>query len=199
MAWLPPLRGVVVIVFASFAAVLGLRGLWGGPWLMEMKGLTRIEAGNLLLACTLALTAGPALAGFVLRRVGHGRVLLGGSHLLAAILILLIVGGGPGGFVSRAAGLPAMPAGWDLLLFVAFGLVISFQVIAFSLVRAAVPTEQAGRALSAANLFFFLGAAVLQGISGVAASRGGIAAALDTFAVALILCVAGFVALRPRS
>jgi predicted MFS family arabinose efflux permease len=198
MAWSPALRGVVVIVFASFAAVLGVRGLWGGPWLMEVKGLSRIEAGNLLLACTVALTAGPALAGWVLRRFGHGRLLLAGSHFAAAALILLVVAGGPGGWAARAAGLAMMPPAWDLALLVGFGLVISFQVIAFSLVRAAVPAEQAGRALSAANLFFFLGAAVLQGLSGVAAASGGVAAALASFAAALILCTAGFLALRPR-
>jgi predicted MFS family arabinose efflux permease len=198
MAWLPAMRGVVVIVFASFAAVLGVRGLWGGPWLMEVKGLSRIEAGNVLLACTVALTAGPALAGWVLRRFGHGRLLLAGSHFAAAGLILLVVAGGPGGWAARAAGLAVMPPAWDLALLVGFGLVISFQVIAFSLVRAAVPADQAGRALSAANLSFFLGAAVLQGISGVAASAGGEAAALAGFAVALILCSTGFLVLRPR-
>jgi hypothetical protein len=37
---------VIVFVFASFAAVLGLRGLWGGPWLMEAKGLDRIAAAT---------------------------------------------------------------------------------------------------------------------------------------------------------
>jgi hypothetical protein len=91
-----------------------------------------------------------------------------------------------------------MPPGWDLGLLVGFGLVISFQVIAFSLVRAAVPAEQAGRALSAANLSFFLGAAVLQGLSGVMAGWGGAAAALLTFAGGLIACSVGFLMLRAR-
>jgi hypothetical protein len=36
------IRAPVVIAFASFAAVLGVRGLWGGPWLMEVKGLARV-------------------------------------------------------------------------------------------------------------------------------------------------------------
>jgi MFS family permease len=165
---------------------------------MEAKGLGRIEAGNILLACTVALTAGPALAGILLRRFGRGPLLMAGSHLLAALLILLLVAGGPGGAASRAAGLAMLPPAWDLVLLVAFGLVISFQVIGFSLVRAAVPPEEAGRALSAANLSFFLGAAVLQMLSGAMAAWGGVAAALATFAVGLILCTAGFLLLAPR-
>jgi hypothetical protein len=71
-------------------------------------------------------------------------------------------------------------------------------VLAFSLVRAAVPPEQAGRALSAANLSFFLGAAVLQSLSGLMAGWGGIAAALLTFAAALILCAMSFLILQRR-
>jgi MFS family permease len=199
MATLPAIRPVMVIVFASFAAVLGLRGLWGGPWLMEVKGLSRIEAGNILLGFTVALTIAPALAGIVLRRIGHGPRLLAGSHILAAGLLLLVVAGGPGGWAARLAGLPMLPPGWDLALLVGFGAIISFQVIGFSLVRAAVPPEQAGRALSAANLSFFLGAAVLQPLSGAVAARGGEGAALATFAVALLVCSAGFLLLRRRA
>lgn len=194
----PRLRGVVVLVFCSFAAVLGLRGLWGGPWLMEVKGLDRVTAGNVLLACTVALTAGPAIAGLVLRRLGHGTALLAGSHFLCAALFVLLVAGGPGGAVSSLLGLPMMPVAWDLALLVAFGVLISFQIIAFSMIRNAVPPEATGRALSAANLSFFLGAAVLQAASGVVAGWGGIGAALLTFAFALIICPLAFLALHPR-
>jgi MFS family permease len=198
MAAQPALRGVMVFVFASFAAVLGLRGLWGGPWLMEGKGLDRVAAGNVLLACTVALTVGPLLAGLVLRRVGHARALMAGSHLACAGFILLIVGGGPGGWLAAMLGLPMLPVAWDAVLLVLFGGIISFQVLAFSIVRSAVPPEQAGRALSAANLFFFSGAAVFQGLSGAMAGWGGPSAALTTFAVGLLVCTLGFLALRPR-
>lgn len=195
----PRLRGVVVLVFCSFAAVLGLRGLWGGPWLMEVKGLDRITAGNVLLACTVALTAGPAIAGVVLRRVGHGTALLAGSHFICAALFVLLVAGGPGGAVSTLCGVPVMPVAWDTTLLVAFGVLISFQIIAFSMIRNAVPPEQAGRALSAANLSFFLGAAILQALSGAVAGWGGVGAALLTFATALVICPAAFLALQLRA
>jgi predicted MFS family arabinose efflux permease len=198
MARLPALQGVMVFTFASFAAVLGLRGLWGGPWLMDVKGLPRIEAGNILLGCTLALTAGPAIAGLVLRRIGRAPLLMATSHFVSAGLILLIVAGGPGGPVASALGLPVMPPSYDLVLLALFGVIISFQVLGFSLVRAAVPAEQAGRALSAANLSFFFGAAVLQALSGLMAGLGGVAAALLTFAAALAICTAGFLLLQPR-
>ena len=68
-------------------------------------------------------------------------------------------------------------------------------MICFALVRAAVAPERVGRALSAMNFSFFGGAAVLQAASGVAASAGGIGAALVVFAAALVLCTLAFLRL----
>jgi len=179
----PRLIGVLVLAFASFAVVLGVRGLWGGPWLMEVKGLSRVAAGNVLFAGTLALIAGPALAGALERRFPmHRRALLAFGHLGAAVAVMLFVVGGPLGFSPLV----------DTALMVAFGLLISLQVLCFALVRSAVPPEQAGRALSAQNIFFFGGAAVLQAVSGFAAGFGGVAWALLTFAVALVICTTLF-------
>lgn len=175
----PAIRGPVVIAFASFAAVLGVRGLWGGPWLMEVKGLARVPAGNVLLFCTVALIIGPALAGLLERRFqAYRRALLVAGHLGGAAMIVLMVAGGALGWGVTA----------DAVLLAAFGLLISLQVICFALVRAAVPPERAGRALSAMNMSFFGGAAVLQAASGAAAAAGGVGAALLVFAAALVVC-----------
>ena len=190
------LRPMMVFAFASFGVVLGLRGLWGGPWLMDVKGLNRLEAGNALLACTVALVVGPAIAAAVHRLFGRAVLLMAGSHFAVVGLILLLVGGGPGGWLADLLGVPMLPASFDLVLLVAFGLIIAFQVLTFSLVRAAVPPDQTGRALSAQNISFFGGAAVLQAASGAAAAVGGVAAALLTLAVAVLVCTAGFLALR---
>lgn len=186
MAVSPKLIGVWAIAFASFAVVLGVRGLWGGPWLMEVKGMGRVPAGNVLFAGTLALIAGPAIAGMLERRFPtHRRALLAFGHYGSAAVILLLVAGGPWGFTAAA----------DTALMVAFGLLISFQILCFALVRSAVSPDQAGRALSAQNMFFFGGAAVMQGISGIAAGFGGIGAALLTFVVALVVCTTLFLRL----
>jgi predicted MFS family arabinose efflux permease len=187
MATLPAVWPVLIVIFVSLAGMLGLRGLWGGPWLMEVKGLDRIAAGNLLLACTVALTLGPALAGALLRAVGRPVLLLGLGHVGAGLFILLLLGGGPGGWLATLLGQPVLGSAYDLVVLVGFGLIISVQMVCFSLIRAAVPAEESGRALSAANLVFFLGAAVFQALSGVAAGWGGVHAALWLFAIALIL------------
>ncbi|SDD35255.1 MFS transporter [Belnapia rosea] len=183
----PALRPLMVFGAASFATIIGLRGLWGGPWLMEAKGLTRIEAGHILTACALAMTLAPVFCGWVERRLGRPTLMLAGSHLAVAGLILALLAG------------RGLPPGWDAAIFVLIGLLVSVQPVAFGQARAAVPPERAGRALSALNIAFFAGAAALQPISGLAASRGGVGAALASLAVALIASGTGFLLLRRRA
>jgi predicted MFS family arabinose efflux permease len=199
MAASPALRPLMVLAFASFAVMFGIRGLWGGPWLMEVKGLTRIGAGNVMLGFAVAMTVAPVTCSWIGRALGRPALLLAGSHFAAAFLVLGVIGGGPGGVLSAAAGLPMLPAAWDAVLFVLIGFIISFQLLTFDMVRTLVPPEATGRALSAQNISFFGGAAVMQVVSGVAAAWGGPVAALACFAVALLICTTGFVLLRRRA
>ncbi len=183
----PELRGIMALAFVSFGAVLGVRGLWGGPWLMDEKGMARVPAGHVLLGCTLALVAGPALAGWTVSRLGRPRALAAAGHVAAAAAVAALVAGGPLGY----------PAWLDALLLALFGLVIAFQVLLFALLRASVRPEEAGRALSAMNIPFFGGAAALQWLSGGAYALGGSGAALLTFALALVLGALLFLRWRP--
>jgi predicted MFS family arabinose efflux permease len=182
----PGLRPVMVLAFASFAGQFGVRALWGGPWLMEEKGLSRVAAGNVLLVYTLTVIVGPMLNGWLARVWPHRVFLLAAGHIIAGLMLLAMVAGAD------------LPPWWDVLTLSIFGLALCSQIIVFSLVRAAVPEAQTGRALSANNIAFFGGAAILQALSGVAAGFGGTAAGLGTFAVALLVCAGGFLLLQPR-
>lgn len=187
------LRGVVVLAFASFAVVIGVRGLWGGPWLMEEKGLPRVEAGNILLLATAALVIGPALWGIADRHFGHRRALLAWGHLGAAGALALTALGGPGGPFG------VLPPAWDAATLLGFFLLISVQPLAFAATRAAVPPEVAGKALAGVNLSFFAGAAALQALSGPVVSAGGTGAGLLFLALATALAALGYLLLTRRA
>jgi flagellar motor component MotA len=53
----------------------------------------------------------------------------------------------------------------DSILLVTFGFLVSMQPLIYAMVRQAVAPENIGKALSAANLAFFLGTAVMQSIT----------------------------------
>lgn len=189
-----PLRGLIALALVSLATSLVLRGLWGGPWLMDVKGLSRVEAGNQLGAFTLAMIVGPLCIGVIDRRLGHRRGLVAGSHLAAAVLLALMALGAPHEAVSVLFGLPVMPPQYDLVLFVLIGLATSAQPLLFGMSRQLVDAQATGKALAAVNLAFFLGAALMQSATGAVAALAGLPAVLLFMAAMLTLGVLIFLA-----
>ncbi|MGV7215224.1 MFS transporter [Bradyrhizobium sp. UFLA05-112] len=180
-----PLRGLIALALVSLATSLVLRGLWGGPWLMEIKGLSRVEAGNQLGAFTIAMIAGPLCIGMIDRRLGRRRELVASAHLVAAFLLALMALGAPRFAVSLLLGVPVMPPQYDLVLFVLIGLATSAQPLLFGMSRQLVDAQVAGKALAAVNLAFFLGAALMQSTTGAVAALAGLPAVLLFMAAAL--------------
>ena len=185
----PRLRGPVLLAFISLAAVLAVRGVWGGPWFMDVKGLTRIEAGNALIPLTMAMAIGPLIAGGIDRLTGARRALLAGGHLAAGFMLLIVIALVPGGWLQ--GDFIASPS-FDAWIFFAFGCFISTQPLLFAMGQSATGKENSGKALAALNLMFFCGAAFHQLASGWIASAMGLVAVFGYFAIALVLCSVGF-------
>ena len=182
-----PLRGLIALSLVSLAASLVLRGLWGGPWLMEVKGLSRIEAGNELGLFTIALIVGPLVVGILDRNVGHRREVLAVANLLAALFLGLMAAGAPHYPVSELFGVAMMPSQYDGMLLVLIGFAVSAQPLLYGMTRQLVDAQNAGKALSAINLAFFLGAALMQSATGVVAAVYGLPAVMLFMAAGLIV------------
>jgi MFS family permease len=181
-----PLRGLIALALVSLATSLVLRGIWGGPWLMDVKGLSRVEAGNQLGAFTLAMIAGPLCIGMIDRKLGRRRELVASTHMIGALLLILMALGAPHYPVSALFGVTVMPPQYDLALFVLIGLATSAQPLLFGMSRQLVDAQTAGKALAAINLAFFLGAALVQSITGAVAAFAGLPAVLLFMAAALL-------------
>ena len=67
------------------------------------------------------------------------------------------------------------------------GFAMSAQPLVFGMTRQLVDAQNAGKALSAINLAFFLGAALMQSATGVVAALLGLPAVLLFMAAALII------------
>jgi sugar phosphate permease len=153
---------------------------------MEIKAFGRIEAGNMLGLFTLALIAGPVLMGMLDRSIGHRREVLAATHSFAALLLALMAAGAPDYPLSELLGVKAVPAQIDGVLFVLIGIAISTQPLLYGMTRQLVDAQNAGKALSAINLAFFLGAALMQSSTGVVATLYGLPAVLLFMAAALV-------------
>ena len=133
-----------------------LQGLWAAPWLSDVEGLDRSELLRHLLVMAIALSLGALLWGVAvdrLRRRGVGpRALLGlvATIFIAAQLALIL-----------RLPLPSYVP-WIVVAAVGAGTVLSYAILAEYF-----PTELAGRANAALNLFHIGGAFVVQYMTGL--------------------------------
>jgi predicted MFS family arabinose efflux permease len=179
------LRAPVVLALVGYAALIGLRGLWAGPYLTDHLGLSLAGAGDVLAGLSLVLIAGPVFFGWLDRHLANRAVVMGLIHLAAALPLGLLAIGGAG----RVADIGAMAA-------VCFAL--TSHVLLYPMTRALCTEAMLGKALAAVNLSFFLGITILQPLSGIAATHAGIGGALAVYAVALAGGSLWFLALLRR-
>jgi hypothetical protein len=130
--------------------------------------------------------------GMLDRSIGHRREVLAATHSFAALLLALMAAGAPYP-LSELLGVTAVPARIDGALFVLIGIAISTQPLLYGMTRQLVDAQNAGKALSAINLAFFLGAALMQSSTGVVATIFGLPAVLLFMAATLIVGTAIFI------
>ena len=185
----------VYIMGSCFTApFLTVGGLWAGPYLRDVHGLTNTQSSYVVLAMMLALYLGYMVYG-PLDRVFNTRkwVVLGGvAGMLACLLPLAII--------------PKLPLVVVVLLLVVFAFCSPFFVTLAAHCRGFVPVHRVGRAISCINLMGLVNVFVMQAVAGVLVEgvAGGQGQALAdgyrwVFAmVAVVLILTGSVYTRVR-
>jgi sugar phosphate permease len=138
-------------IFTSFA------GLWGGPYLMQVYGVTKARAGGVLSLVAVGMIVGSPLLGYLSNRVLKGRkpTLILASLAMVAMTALLA-------FATDTLSLPVIGG-----LCFGFGVFASaIAVIGFACARELFPSRIAGTCLGLLNLFPFAGGALLQPLLG---------------------------------
>ena len=143
--------------FFSFSIFFSFGGLWGGPYLMHVYGLSKAEAGNILGMLALAMIVGSPFFSWLSDKVFRSRKKV---IVLASIITLGLTI--PLAFFPDAMNRPALYLFCFLL-----GLFNSaIVVVAFTTAKELFPVEIAGTSVGLANLFPFLGGAVAPPILG---------------------------------
>lgn len=171
---------LAVIAFFWYGNYLAVQGLWGGPFLMTVIGLSREAAGKMLMWTSVGFIAGSMVTDRIAQRLfrSYSRTLLVGQLALAGLMT---------GFLGW---LPVLPA-WGLgIYFGGIGLAVSSGVMIYPIIRATVPVSMLGTALTSLNFFVLMGAAVAQQVMGLVIARFG-GYSLEGFRAAFMLPVGG--------
>jgi sugar phosphate permease len=150
--------------FFDFGVFFAFAGLWGGPWLVQVYGLSRAESGRVLSMIAAGLVIGaPALSWLsdrVLQRRKPVLVLTSGVIVLLTGLLAFHTAGLPRGFLY-------------LLFFLVSACGNAVGAVAFTMNKELFPIGLAGTATGLVNLFCFAGGAVFQPLLGAILERGG--------------------------
>ncbi len=150
-----PLRFILALNFCHYACTFTVQGLWGGPYLREVHGLTPIEAGNVLFAAVIAYQIGMLTFG-PLDRVLDTRKWIVVSGTVAIILTLALLALTPRLPTSLAIG---------SILVIGFFSACSTMVMAHG--RGIIPDRLIGRGMATINTSVMFGVACMQTVSGI--------------------------------
>lgn len=148
---------VALWFFFDCGLFFGFGGLWAGPYLMDIYGMSKAQAGGVLSMIAWGMIIGSPLMGLLSDRVLKSRktlfIICGG--LLAAELLFLYLN--PEG----------LPVPFLYGVFFVFSLCASaIVIVGFTTTKELFPTAIAGTSVGAVNLFPFLGGAIYMPLLG---------------------------------
>ena len=86
----PRLKPILALNFCNYACTFTVQGLWGGPFLREVHGLSAIEAGNVLFIAVIAYQVGMLTFGPLDRLLDTRKwIAFGGTLVIICILATL--------------------------------------------------------------------------------------------------------------
>jgi predicted MFS family arabinose efflux permease len=182
---MPHTLGIIVLGAVTYAAFISLRGLWLGPLMMERHGYSLVQSGNVALVVSVISLFGAPLFGKLDRdgAAARRRWIVACALLYAGLFALIA-------FLHSA---------WlDIGGMVLIGVLSGFIVWQYADVRGAYPAALTGRAMAVFTMAMFLGVALMQWGTGVAASVAAahgadpLTAVLATIAVLLVLGIVAF-------
>jgi sugar phosphate permease len=156
---------LAVWFFFTCAIFFSFIGLWGGPYLMQVYGLTKPHAGHILSLAAVGMILGSPFLSWLSNRVFRARkpVLIMGSVFMVAVTGVLYL------FTSRIP----LPFYYPICLVV--GIFSGAMVtIGFTTNKELFPVSIAGTATGLVNFFPFAGGAVFQVVLGVVLERQGL-------------------------
>ena len=171
--------GIVTLALFTYASFLSLRGLWLGPLLIDRYGFTLVQSGNVAIAISvLGMVAPPLFGRFDPGDATRRRWIIGYTIACATIFALM-----------------ALPLGaaLEVTLSLLIGFISGYMVMQYADVRATYPAHMTGRAMAVFTMAMFLGVALMQWLTGLAASAAAVLQ-VETYA-AVFVAIAFFLLL----
>ena len=140
------------VAFFRYGTFVGLQGLWLGPYLIDVKGYSPVQAGNLIIVLAIGIIVGGPVAGGLSEKILNSRkgVGLWGLSLYALSLFILT------GIIKIQSPF------WYGLIFFLVGIFQSSGMLIYSHAKDLYPIAISGTVMTLVNFFTMAGAAVFM-------------------------------------
>jgi MFS family permease len=156
---MPAIWAILPLMFVNYAPAGAVRGLWIGPYLTDMFGLTTAQIGQATLVMGMAMIAGTLCYGPLDRILGTRKWLVFGGNALGCLTLLALIVI-PTNNVFVAVG-----------LFACLGFLGASFPVMIAHGRSFVPPHLVGRGVTLMNLFGIGGVGTMQIFSGRISER----------------------------
>ena len=155
---------LAVWCFCNGSIVFSFCGLWAGPYLTDVYGLSKPATGNILSMVAVGMVVGSPFLGYLSDNVLKSRKkVLVGCGLITAIEWSVFY------FYYQNLSIPIL-----YVFFLLIGICIGASVIiAFTATKELFPLEIAGTSVSCVNLFGFVGGVIYQPLIGFLLDKAG--------------------------
>jgi MFS family permease len=144
------------IAFFRYGTFIGLQGLWLGPYLIDIKGYSPVQTGNVLILLAIGTIVGGPIAGRLSDRTFHSGkgVTLWGLSLYSLSLFPLV------GILKIQSPF------WYGLIFFLMGFFSGFGMVIYAHAKELFPITISGTVMTLVNFFTMAGAAVFMPLLG---------------------------------
>ncbi len=143
------------IAFLIYGVVMAYQGLWGGPFLMDVYGLSRAQAGGALMMVGIGVVIGCPLGGIVSDRIGHRKEIFQAGLLGMAL-----------SWAPIAIWVDSLPVFWLYLLGFLLGIANGFYLVYQTIAKESFSHRMLATGLATLNMAPFIGAALFQSFTG---------------------------------
>ena len=150
----PIIPGLFAAAFIGYSTSFAVRGLWVGPYMLEVHGLDAITRGNILFLFAALGTAGIFVSGQLAGKLGTPRpVVISFATITAVTMVIMALWPGP-----------SVPL--FVLVVSLFAFLSNFYPAVLAHGQATFPDRLRGRALTTVNFAVFVGVGVTQVVTG---------------------------------
>ena len=173
-----------VFAFFRYGTFVALQGVWLGTYLIQVKGFSPVQAGNILMMLSIGYIAGAPIAGYIADRViRSAKMTAFGSVVLYAMCLLPLTG--------------VVDIDNPVLLGTLFAMIGFFNspgTLAYTHVKELYPIHLSGTVIASANFFVMAGGAILTPVLGIvieAATSKGMSYSPAAYHLAFLICFLG--------